>query len=69
MISDLLSVCAIFADNQQPEVVGYSSSGQQLAQELEEVSSSRRSTLRRHYTVRFRRYHSLCLLGVNATSF
>uniref|UniRef100_A0A914W0E7 Fibronectin type-III domain-containing protein n=1 Tax=Plectus sambesii TaxID=2011161 RepID=A0A914W0E7_9BILA len=36
--------------NQQPEVVGFSSSGQQLAHELEEMSSSRRSTLRRHYT-------------------
>ncbi|VDM43794.1 unnamed protein product [Toxocara canis] len=39
--------------NQQPEGIGiaYSSSGKQLEQELEELtSSSRRSTLRRHYT-------------------
>ncbi|KJH44140.1 hypothetical protein DICVIV_09836 [Dictyocaulus viviparus] len=37
--------------NQQPEAVGYTSSAHQLAQELEEISStSRRSTLRRHYT-------------------
>ncbi|CAJ0598951.1 unnamed protein product [Cylicocyclus nassatus] len=37
--------------NQQPETIGYASSGQQLAQELEEINStSRRSTLRRHYT-------------------
>uniref|UniRef100_A0AC35F5C6 Uncharacterized protein n=1 Tax=Panagrolaimus sp. PS1159 TaxID=55785 RepID=A0AC35F5C6_9BILA len=38
--------------NQQPEVVGYSATGEQLARELEELNStSRRSTLRRHYTV------------------
>lgn len=37
--------------NQQPDTVGYTSSAHQLAQELEEISStSRRSTLRRHYT-------------------
>ncbi|ETN71312.1 fibronectin type III domain protein [Necator americanus] len=37
--------------NQQPDTLAYASSGQQLAQELEEISStSRRSTLRRHYT-------------------
>lgn len=38
--------------NQLPEGAGYSTAGMQLAQELEELSSSRRSTLRRHYTVR-----------------
>lgn len=38
--------------NQQPEVVGYSATGEQLARELEELNSrSRTSTLRRHYTV------------------
>jgi len=37
--------------NQQPDTIGYSTSGQQLASELEEINStSRRSTLRRHYT-------------------
>ncbi|KAI6201513.1 hypothetical protein M3Y96_00850200 [Aphelenchoides besseyi] len=37
--------------NQHPDFVGYTSTGQQLANELEELaSSSRRSTLRRHYT-------------------
>ncbi|KIH68493.1 hypothetical protein ANCDUO_01167, partial [Ancylostoma duodenale] len=37
--------------NQQPDTIAYASSGQQLAQELEEINStSRRSTLRRHYT-------------------
>ncbi|VDL84387.1 unnamed protein product [Nippostrongylus brasiliensis] len=37
--------------NQQPETIGFTSSAHQLAQELEEINStSRRSTLRRHYT-------------------
>uniref|UniRef100_A0A7E4VM27 Fibronectin type III domain protein n=1 Tax=Panagrellus redivivus TaxID=6233 RepID=A0A7E4VM27_PANRE len=37
--------------NQHPEFVGYSATGEQLAKELEELTStSRRSTLRRHYT-------------------
>ncbi|CAB3401714.1 unnamed protein product [Caenorhabditis bovis] len=37
--------------NQQPEGAAFSSTGAQLAQELEEIgSTSRRSTLRRHYT-------------------
>uniref|UniRef100_A0AC34QKY1 Fibronectin type-III domain-containing protein n=1 Tax=Panagrolaimus sp. JU765 TaxID=591449 RepID=A0AC34QKY1_9BILA len=35
--------------NQHPEVIGYSAAGEQLAKELEELTS-RRSTLRRHYT-------------------
>ncbi|CAI5445350.1 unnamed protein product [Caenorhabditis angaria] len=35
--------------NQQPEGAAFSSTGQQLAHELEEIGS-RRSTLRRHYT-------------------
>lgn len=43
----------MYADNQMGEnAAGFATSGQQLAQELEEVSSSsRRSTLRKHYTV------------------
>nr|CDJ91677.1 Protein LET-805, isoform b [Haemonchus contortus] len=37
--------------NQQPDSIAYTSSAQQLAHELEEINStSRRSTLRRHYT-------------------
>ncbi|CAJ0941669.1 unnamed protein product, partial [Mesorhabditis belari] len=37
--------------NQQPEFTGYSSTGAQLAHELDEMNSrSRTSTLRRHYT-------------------
>ncbi|KAI6240848.1 hypothetical protein M3Y99_00392200 [Aphelenchoides fujianensis] len=37
--------------NQHPDFVGYTSTGQQLANELEELTTgSRRSTLRRHYT-------------------
>ncbi|CAJ0579194.1 unnamed protein product, partial [Mesorhabditis spiculigera] len=37
--------------NQQPDFVGYSSTGAQLAHELDEIGSrSRTSTLRRHYT-------------------
>lgn len=37
--------------NQHPDVVGYTTTGEQLARELEELAStSRRSTLRRHYT-------------------
>lgn len=37
--------------NQHPEMIGYSATGEQLARELEELAStSRRSTLRRHYT-------------------
>lgn len=38
-------------DNQQPELAGYSSTGERLTQELEEITSARsRSTLRKHYT-------------------
>ena len=37
--------------NQHPDFVGYTTQGQQLASELEELNAgSRRSTLRRHYT-------------------
>ncbi|CAD5222389.1 unnamed protein product [Bursaphelenchus xylophilus] len=37
--------------NQNPETASYTATGQQLAQELDEITSgSRRSTLRRHYT-------------------
>ncbi|KAK6029855.1 hypothetical protein OSTOST_04026 [Ostertagia ostertagi] len=37
--------------NQQPDTIAFTSSAQQLAHELEEINStSRRSTLRRHYT-------------------
>lgn len=37
--------------NQNPETGSYTATGQQLAQELDEITSgSRRSTLRKHYT-------------------
>uniref|UniRef100_A0A915K3I3 Uncharacterized protein n=1 Tax=Romanomermis culicivorax TaxID=13658 RepID=A0A915K3I3_ROMCU len=50
----LFGNCANFlnSDNQLPEAsIGYQATGQRLAQELEELSeTSKRSTLRRHYT-------------------
>ncbi|VDO96161.1 unnamed protein product [Soboliphyme baturini] len=47
----LRNYMAVFIDNQLPESAGYISNAEQLAQELEEFSTtSRRGTLRRHYT-------------------